>query len=312
MDLEIISESIFFCSIIVFDINYICYKLLYKILLKKEEFMKHPKYAIFVVILFSFNVFAGAWTQEKNSGFYKFGARYISATNIYDKDGNKIDIPKLTNLFLALYGEYGINDQLTVIANLSVLESIKIDDSALLKGDSNSGIADSELGIRYKIWQGDFSVLSTELFFGLPIGDTDNALGLYTGDGEFNQNLSILYGQSFYPLPLYFSIQAGFNNRTAGFSDEIRYAAEVGFNFIPNILFALKIHGIQSIENGSENIIGGRYGFHSNNQTYLAFGPEIIYAFTKSFGISVGFESATNAANVPSALAYSFGIYFKN
>ena len=272
---------------------------------------------IVISLLFINTLVAGAWTQKKNSGFYKLGLRYISATDVYDKDGNKIPVPELTNLFLAFYGEYGINDQLTLIANLSLLESIKIKDQInngiiISKGGSNSGIADSEIGLRYKIWQGEGSVLSSELFIGIPIGDTNNKTRLYTGDDEFNQIINILYGQSFYPLPLYLSTQVGFNNRTGGFSDEFRYAAEIGFNFVPSILIALKIHGIQTMENGSKSVFGGSYGFHSNDQKYIAFGPELSYSFTKSLGISLGFESAANAANVPSALAYSFGIYFKN
>lgn len=282
--------------------------------------MKKYPFILIVIILSSIsfnNLFAGAWTQKKNSGFYKLGLRYISANNVYDKDGNKVEVPKLTNLFLALYGENGINDQITLIANISLFESIKINDykdngNITLKGGSNSGIADSEIGIRYKIWKGEGSIFSTELILGLPIGDTQNKLRLYTGDDEFNQILNILYGQSFYPLPLYLSTQVGFNNRTGGFSDEIRYAAEIGFSFIPSVLIAFKINGTQTLENGDEFVHGGNYGFHSNNQKYLAFGPELSYSITKSFGLTLGVESATNAANVPSALAYSFGIYFKN
>jgi hypothetical protein len=280
---------------------------------------KHP-FLLVILLLFSItlnNLFAGAWTQKANSGFYKLGSRYISATNYYDKDGNKKEIPKLTNIFLAFYGEYGISDQLTLIANLALLESITIDDSknngsTESKGGSNSGFADSDLGLRIKVWRGEGSILSTELFLGIPIGNTEDELGLYTGDDEFNQIVNILYGQSFYPLPLYLSAQTGYNNRTGGFSDEIRYAAEIGFNLIPNILLTLKIHGVQTLENGSDNVIGGSYGFHSNNQKYIAFGPEINYSITKSIGLNLGLESATNASNVPSALAYSFGIYFKN
>jgi len=273
-----------------------------------------------IVLLFSLtlnSLFGGAWTQKVNSGFYKLGLRYISATNYYNKDGNKTEIPKLTNVFVAFYGEYGIIDQLTVIANLSLLESTNIDDlknngNIVLKGSSNSGISDSEMGLRYRIWQGEGSIISTELVLGIPIGNTENELEIYTGDDEFNQILKILYGQSFYPLPLYLSAQFSFNNRTGGFSDEIRYATEIGFNFIPNMLLALKIHGVETLENGSDNVSGGSYGFHTNNQKYLAFGPELNYSVTNSIGFSIGFESATNAANIPSALAYSFGIYFKN
>jgi hypothetical protein len=272
---------------------------------------------LFIIISFSTSLSAGAWTQKANGGFYKLGVRYISATNYYDKEGKKNEIPKLTNLFLSLYSEYGATDQLTIIANLSVLESIKIEDQEyngilVSKGSSNSGLADSEIGARYRIWQGEGSLLSTELFLGIPIGNSKNRMGLNTGDGEFNQILNILYGKSFYPLPSYLSAQVGFNNRNAGFSDEIKYAIEIGYNLYPSILLALKIHGVETLENGSKNVLGGMYGLHSNNQKYLAFGPELSYSFANSMGFAIGFESAANAANVLSAIAYSIGIYFKN
>jgi len=281
--------------------------------------MKKPIILIIVTLLLSLafnNLYAGAWTQKKNSGFYKLGIRYISSSKIYNQSGTIIEGPKFSNLFISLYGEYGINEYITLIANLSALEKITVNDYTNNKfsqeGYSNKSISDSEFGLRYKFWNGDGSILSTELIIGLPIGDIDNKYGLYTGDGESNQIINILFGQSFYPLPLYISTQFGFNNRNEGFSDELRYAAEIGFNFIPSMLIALKIHGVQTLENGDEFVKGGSFGFHTNNQKYLAFGPELSYSITKSFGLSLGFESATNAANVPSALAYSFGIYFKN
>lgn len=271
---------------------------------------------IFIIILNSTNLYAGAWTQKSKSGFYKLGLRYISATNYYDLEGDKREIPKLTDLLISLYGEYGLNNEITIILNMGILESIKINDlttngTIISSGGSNSGLADSEIGLRYKLWQGDGSVLSTEFFLGIPVGNTNNALGLYTGDGEFNQNINILYGMSFYPIPLYLSVQAGYSNRTGGFSDEIKFATEIGFNLIPNILLALKINGVETLDNGSKSVFGGSY-LHSNNQKYIAFGPELSYSFSNSLGISVGFESAANAANVPSALAYAIGLYFKH
>ena len=279
--------------------------------------IKITKFFLFIMFLTSANVIAGAWTQRANGGFYKLGLRYIGATNVYESDGTKTEIPKLTDFFVTLYCENGLNDKLTVIVNLSLFESIKIDDFKnngviLTKGGSNSGLADSEFGFRYRIWQREGSVLSTELLLGLPIGDDNNRLGLSTGDGEFNQIFNILYGKSFYPLPLYLTMQVGFNNHTAGFSDEIKYAAEIGYNSNPGILLALKIHGVETLENGSKNVFGGMYGLHSNNQKYLAFGPEVSYSIINSMGFAIGFESAANTANVLSAIAYSIGIYYKN
>ena len=47
--------------------------------------MKKYPFILIVIILSSIsfnNLFAGAWTQKKNSGFYKLGLRYISANNV--------------------------------------------------------------------------------------------------------------------------------------------------------------------------------------------------------------------------------------
>lgn len=280
--------------------------------------MKISKIFIVLILLCAdLQLFAGAWTQKSGAGFYKLDLRYLNTSQYYDKDGNKIEIPTLTDVFVAFYGEYGLNDQFTIIANIGLLQNIHVKKhtntiGTVIPSYINSNIADSEIGLRYGFWKQGNSVFSTELLLGLPIGDNKDDLFLYTGDGEFNQTLNFQFGHSFYPDPFYLSSQVGFNNRNEGYSDEFKYAAEFGYSFSEQMLIAFKIHGVETMNNGDETVFGGYAGLYANDRKYLAFGPELVYAINNSLGFSVAVESAVHTANVPSALAFSLGIYFKN
>jgi len=52
--------------------------------------------------------------------------------------------------------------------------------------------------VRVGLLRGGSTVISAGLKSGLPLGDDAQENGLLTGDGEFNQILSLQLGQSFY------------------------------------------------------------------------------------------------------------------
>ena len=61
----------------------------------------------FIVILLVFGisvqqVYAGAWTQKKGSGYYKLDFRYLSGEKVYDSSGTKIPISKFKTSVLTL------------------------------------------------------------------------------------------------------------------------------------------------------------------------------------------------------------------
>jgi hypothetical protein len=144
-----------------------------------------------------------------------------------------------------------------------------------------------------------------------PCCDEIKEIGLYIGDGEFNQLLKLQLGISFYPLPIYFSGEAGFNNRSNGYSDEFHYLAEVGYIFKNKLLLVFRTRGVESLKNENDPTVGDSFGLFANNQRYLTYGPEISYWFYPAFGISAGVEGATRGENVLSAPAFSFGIFLK-
>jgi len=262
---------------------------------------------------------AGAWTQTRGHGFYKLEGRYIHARRYFEPNGKIIDIPTLSDFAMSFYGEYGLRERFTVIAYVPFYKYLALNRQigrdrgfVYFPGDSASGFADSDVGFRFGFKHNGATVWSARLMFGLPLGENEQKSGLLTGDGEFNQLLALELGHSFYPLPMYFSGEVGFNNRTKGFSDEFRYAAEVGYTFWNQITLMMKMVGVASLKNGKDNIRGGMGGLYANNVSYLALGPSLFYQFNQRFGLTAGVDGATYGQNVLAAPSYSLGVYFKN
>jgi len=264
------------------------------------------------------NAVAGAWTQKRGLGYYELKFQLIRADRFYEPDGRIISIPTLAEYTTSFYGEYGVNDWLTVIGDFPFYKRITLNRQignrtgfVFFPGDSVSGISDAEIGVRVGLRRGGSTVISAGLKLGLPIGDDTQESGLLTGDGEFNQILSLQLGHSFYPKPLYFTGEIGVNNRTNGYSDEFRYEAELGYTFGAALTMVFKINGLEPFRNGDDAVTGGMGGFFANNQRYLAYGPGVFYNFTKSFGINARTVFAARGQNVLARPAYFVGIFLK-
>ncbi|MBL1213260.1 MAG: hypothetical protein HND52_07890 [Ignavibacteriae bacterium] len=267
-----------------------------------------------LLILTNSLAFAGAWTQKKYSGYFQLGTQFLSAKKAYDENGDKYAIPNFNDLTVNLYGEFGLSNNVTAIANLPFYRSLK--QEAQIPGSddiSKTGISDAHLGLKIKLAEFNQNVVSITGLLGVPLGERNDSTGLWTGSEEWNQILMINFGRSFYPLDIYFSSLLGYNNRVNGFSDEVRFSIEGGYFVIPNkLLVILKVNGVSSLKNGSLANVGGAAGLYANNQSFIAYGPEVHYSLSKNIGIIGRVESGAMVKNAPSALAFSFGVFLKN
>jgi hypothetical protein len=146
---------------------------------------------------------------------------------------------------------------------------------------------------------------------GLPLGDSGQTNGLYTGDGEANQSISLQVGLSLYPLPAYLGGEVGINHRLKGFSDEFRYAFEAGFTIRQRLTVALHLRGVESLKNGNNTLTGGTGGLAGKNVRFLLYGPEISYLINPDIGVSLSVTGAARGQNVLAAPSYSFGFFIK-
>ncbi len=100
-----------------------------------------------------------------------------------------------------------------------------------------------------------------------------------------------------------------FTNRSEGFSDEFRYYIEGGYNFGKDFTIIGRFHGLVSLKNGNDNVIGG-YAIFMNNAQYFAYNIELVYKINKNFGVSAYYESGGGGKNIISAPVLNAGIFY--
>lgn len=272
--------------------------------------------------MFSTTVFAGGgWTHKKHHGYFKISQWWILSNQHYTDQG-RIDPNITSGLFnTSIYGEFGFTDRLNGIIYLPFfsravrhnLFSATTGD-LILAGTAINSIGDTDIGIKYGLIQDKKFVLSTTLTLGLPLGNPSggNDGSLQTGDGEFNQMLSFDLSTS---VPIgkvntYYSVYAGYNNRTKGFSDEFRYGLEAGVTFFNSLTTIFRLYGVKSTLNGSATIDNATSVF-SNNAEYSAFSAEIAYNINDKVGLSASVAGAFAGKLIYANTAYSVGVYFK-
>lgn len=258
---------------------------------------------------------ADGWPQRRGHGYYKLGYQMVRASELYQSDGRRMDIPTLGAYTISFYGEYGVTDRTTVLAYVPFIERITLNRQVgretafeFFEGDAITHIADPEVGVRVGLLQHGAAVVSASVRLGIPLGEEAQPNGLNTGDGEWNQIGALEAGYSFYPVPAYLGASVGYNNHTQGFSDEVMYALEGGYTFAGAVTIIARLRGVESLDNGDAGVRGGM-GVNANNQRYLAYGAEVIYALTDTYGLSLGATSATRAQNVLAAPAFSAGVW---
>jgi len=267
---------------------------------------------IILLLTISLHVKAQAWTKPKGEGFYKLDYTLIQTNKVFDPGGEIVPFRTLGNHTLSFYGERGITDKFTIQAYIpffvrNVLNQTRGSTTGVLlePGIEENNIGDIDVAFRYALPFGKLPVSAT-LLLGLPTGNSTQNSGLFTGDGEFNQMLKLSTG--FGASKWWTQFGFGYNNRTKGFSDEVRYDAEFGYKMLNEKLFTiLKLSGIESLNNGTE--AASSTGLFSNNVEYLSPGIEFLYLVKPKLGFSFRAAGAVKGQNVLASPSFSFGVF---
>ncbi len=273
-------------------------------------------------ILLGITISANAqWTKRKDKGYYKLSAWYLESDQHYETDGIIRDNVNRKQFNVNIYAEYGITNNLDVIAYVPFFARVAQDNqvsgttgAVLQKGEDLSSIGDIDLGVRYGIFKKGKWALDAKLLLGLPTGNSKGGSdGSYqTGDGEFNQYLStsLGYSTSINNLPFYAKSYVGYNNRSEGFSDEFRGGLEAGINLFNNkFWFIGRLNLVKSFKNGSLSATNNNGSIFANNVEYTSFGFEGAYYITKKLGVSASFDSAFSGEVIAANPSFSGGIF---
>lgn len=275
-------------------------------------------YIAFLLSLIVISVQAGGgWTKKKGTGFFKLSQYAIIADQYFNPEGNIIRInPGTAYYSTALFGEYGLTDKITAevyfpFFTRSVLNNLQRLDGTFEEGDQVTSFGDTNISVKYGIAQKGPTVISAKLTLGLPFGNPSGGGGgtLQTGDGEFNQMISVDVGHSFYPAPFYANASIGLNNRTEGFSEEFKYSVEAGLTLKKFILIG-RLIGVESLMNGNPDDSEAQ-GVFANNLEFLSFMPEVIYKIKDNYGISAAVGTAFSGRQVLANPSYEIGFFLE-
>jgi len=261
----------------------------------------------------------GGWPQLKHKGYFKLSQFWLVSDKYYAPNGEIIDISTAGIFLTSFYGEFGLTDNLTIIANIPFFARATLNEQVsattgeiLAPGDVLNSFGDTDLSFKYGLIKNKPIVLSATLTFGLPLGNPSGGETgiLQTGDGEFNQMIALDASHSFENGRSYISTYLAFNNRTNNFSDELRFGVEIGHSFYKRWFVAVKLNSVNSLNNGS-SLETPSNGIFSNNIEYLALTTDVAYSFNEKFGISAAIATAFSGRGILASPAYSLGVFIK-
>ncbi len=267
--------------------------------------------------VFSSAMAGGGWTYVKGKGFVKLSQNAIYSDQLFNPDGDIIDITTIGYYATSVYGEYGLTDRLTAIAYVpfftrNTLNKIRFNQSGNeIPGDELNSIGDIDFSLQYGFFKSDTWVASLRVLFGLPTGEVSGGETgiLQSGDGEFNQMIRVDVSR---PISqnAWISAYAGLNNRTNDFSDEYRLGAEIGTKLGSQFLAIAKVDVVQSFFNGDADPSQGGTIF-SNNTEFVSPSVELAYEMKSEIGFSLSAAGAFAGKNILASPNYGVGVYKK-
>ena len=261
------------------------------------------------------------WTQKKGTGYYKVGAWFLEANQHY-ADKGLLDPNATRGIFVTnLYGRHGITDKITLVGYIPFTrvyqnEQIFTSGNPGQPGEAVNSFGDIDLAVEVQIFKRPKWVLATSLTLGVPSGNNSGGSdGSYqTGDEEFNQIVKVLARNSFKIAKhsFYAKGSLGVNNRSNGYSDEIRLGFETGSQVFKNkFLLLVRLNTIQSFFNGSLSAENSNGSIFANNVEVTNLGGEINYFITKKWSASFGYSIPLSGKNIYKATALAGGIAYK-
>ncbi len=286
--------------------------------------MKNLAIIIILSSITSSAVFAGGpWLKPKGKGYYKFSEWWTVFDQHYTDTG-LIDPNVTTGIFnTTLYTEHGIGERINLLLNATLFSRnymnnvrSRTTEELLIPGEALQSLGDSDLGIKYGLTKaGSKTPVSVSLILGIPLGKSVGGTlnNLQTGDGEFNQIIQFDAGRGFNigKSSAYVSTYVGFNNRTKGFSEELRYGLELGIGLLNNkVWLSSKLNAIESFKNGFTAETVTSTSVFANNAEFTSLAFEANIFLTKNIGISANAAGAFRGEIIAAAPSYSLGVFY--
>ena len=266
----------------------------------------------------------GPWVQKKGGGYYKLSEWWI----VFDQhftDLGLIDPNVTTGIFnTSLYAEYGLTNRFTTTLyapffSRNYMNNLKSSTTQeiIVEGEALNAIGDFDVGFKYGFTKPEQRLqLAGSITLGLPTGVpvAGKLNNLQTGDGEFNQIFKLDVGTGFKlgQNNAYISGYFGYNNRTNGFSDEIRSGIELGSGLVNQKLWVIgRLFSVEPLRSTGQTAATAvtSTSIFANNTAYTSYSFEAAYYITKKWGVSASIASAFRGRIIAAKPSYAVGVF---
>ena len=216
---------------------------------------------LFLLLAGSIPCHGGAWTQPQGGHYLKAAFSFLQTSEEFDHQGQRRAIQEeqfvssdaaFRDISLRLYGEMGLREHLTLVAQVPV-RFLQSERRLLIGGGQvqpwerlrNAGLGDLTIRLRRALVTGT-TTLSAQGGLAVPLGYSGvTEDGPPLGTGELAGELQLLIGQSLHPLPLYLGGAIGYRARRGPLDDEFLYEAEAGGTW-RRLSMKLGLSGVQN------------------------------------------------------------------
>ncbi len=253
---------------------------------------------------------AGAWTQAKGAMYNRLAFNYYRTDDQFDRERDRTDFAKngyFRDINCSYYMEYGIFDSLTVLGSISY-KMLRYEDDTII--NKTEGFSDLELGARYRLFNTPGGVVSVQGLVKIPeTYDKNDALPL--GNGQYDTELRLLFGQSLYPLfPGYFNLEAGYRFRAEAPADEFRYLVEIGCDFSPSIYGRIKLDGIRGMNNAGQSTDANGNPSATLDYDIGKLDMALGYKVNPHWGIEAGCRPEIYGKNISAGVNWSLALVY--
>lgn len=238
------------------------------------------------------DAFAGAWTQPKGQGLAIATVTVSRASDGFDEFGAVAETPEFRKEDYEIYGEYGLTNRLTAILHTRYSHL-----HPEAPGQRASGLAEGEIGLRQRLYNGKFGVISAQASVFAP-GDTVLTSG--SVDGEVRINV----GSSFKLLRRTGFIDTSFayRGRMNNFRDELRADATLGLDVSRSWQVLAQSFTVLTIGPGRTTAFQGQM-----SKAQLS----VLYRFSPRWAVQLGGLGTLNGTGVPRERAGVAALWYR-
>jgi hypothetical protein len=254
---------------------------------------------------------AGAWVLPKGEIWAKASLLRQTTDERYFLDGERIPYffegtNESTGLFFDL--RYGLAERLEVGAQLPMYD-LRFDD--LADSRRSTGIGDLRLAARYAVLRGGSTVATVEGAVKVPTGEfVNDAEVVPVGQGQWDFDVVLSVGHSFWPRRAYVTGRVGYRFRTANDEngihpgDELVWSAELGHRIVSRLGLKLAARGLHG---GRSRSFGIEIPTLKREAVYLS--PGLTWELGPARGVELSFPFTVTGRNWPAGLAVGIGFY---